>query len=329
MADRACDPTAVEVERSEVRGTKIFAGVHLHAIDDGKEITAAQVVVHRRLAQRMGDEMARTSGIEIVDSPPAKRREPRSSARPAALRRRCRQPLGKTHRPRTSRSGGASATAASPNKTRFRPPRPDAGWFGAAHLGPTDRRRHGAPHRSSAKPSQNADHKGSEKIGSPHPPRGARRREWKTCSPACDGRAGRFLHRPGPVTALQTRGPEALEALLSGIDAAVLPDKGLPPFARAAAGAPAPRRATLDAEVAHLEAQPGRGRARRGLSSRQRRPLPPPGARRLAGRGHRAGGPLRGGSREGVDGPGPRAGRAGLAGGPADAGAMPGEAAPR
>jgi SAM-dependent methyltransferase len=63
-----------------------------------------------------------------------------------------------------------------------------------------------------------------------------------------------------PVAGLQTRGPEALEALLSGIDAAVLPDEAL----RAVPLVPAPglrlpAQLTLEGEVAHLEAQPGRG----------------------------------------------------------------------
>jgi SAM-dependent methyltransferase len=63
-----------------------------------------------------------------------------------------------------------------------------------------------------------------------------------------------------PVAGLQTRGPEALEALLSGIDAAVLPDEAL----RAVPLVPAPglrlpAQLTLDGGVAHLEGQPGRG----------------------------------------------------------------------
>ncbi|HEY1905493.1 MAG TPA: methyltransferase [Myxococcaceae bacterium] len=63
-----------------------------------------------------------------------------------------------------------------------------------------------------------------------------------------------------PVAGLHSRGPEALEALLSGIEAAVLPDEAL----RAVPLAPLPglrlpAQLTLDGEVARLEAQPGRG----------------------------------------------------------------------
>jgi SAM-dependent methyltransferase len=61
-----------------------------------------------------------------------------------------------------------------------------------------------------------------------------------------------------PVTGLQTRGPGALEALLSGIEAAVLPDEAL----RAVPLAPLPglrlpAQLTLEGEVGRLEAQPG------------------------------------------------------------------------
>src|SRR5262249_50036450 len=63
-----------------------------------------------------------------------------------------------------------------------------------------------------------------------------------------------------PVAGLQTRGPEALEALLSGIDAAVLPDETLRSVPLVPTpGLRLPAQLTLDGEVAHLEAQPGRG----------------------------------------------------------------------
>ena len=86
-------------------------------------------------------------------------------------------------------------------------------------------------------------------------------REWKHVL-ACvrRSRGGAPFTVQVPVTALHTRGPEALEALLSGIDAAVLPDEGLAAVSLAPLpGLRLPAELTLDAEVAHLEAQPGRG----------------------------------------------------------------------
>src|SRR6516164_7739178 len=67
MADRACDPTAVEVEPREIRSANILARVHLHAIDDGKEITLPKVIAQCRLTQRLGDDMTRMSAIESID----------------------------------------------------------------------------------------------------------------------------------------------------------------------------------------------------------------------------------------------------------------------
>ena len=86
-------------------------------------------------------------------------------------------------------------------------------------------------------------------------------REWKhvlACVRRAPARAPFTVQLP--VAGLQTRGPGALEALLSGIEAAVLPDEAL----RAVPLAPLPglrlpAQLTLDGEVAHLEAQPGRG----------------------------------------------------------------------
>ena len=49
MANRACDPTAVEIERRESGSANIFTGVHLHTINDSQEITPAQGVAHCRL----------------------------------------------------------------------------------------------------------------------------------------------------------------------------------------------------------------------------------------------------------------------------------------
>jgi SAM-dependent methyltransferase len=86
-------------------------------------------------------------------------------------------------------------------------------------------------------------------------------REWKhvlACVSRSRGQAPFSVQLP--VAGLQTRGPEALEALLSGIGAALLPEAEL----RAVPLVPLPgvrlaAQLTLDGEVAHLEAQPGRG----------------------------------------------------------------------
>src|ERR1700752_3477984 len=67
MADRACDPTAVEIESREIWSANIFASIHLHTIDDGNKITPAQIIAQCRLTQRSSDETARLPGIEIVD----------------------------------------------------------------------------------------------------------------------------------------------------------------------------------------------------------------------------------------------------------------------
>jgi len=86
-------------------------------------------------------------------------------------------------------------------------------------------------------------------------------REWKHVL-ACVRRGGErapFTVQL-PVPGLHPRGPEALEALLSGIDAAVLPDEGLAAVPLAPLpGLRLPAQLTLDGEVAHLEAQPARG----------------------------------------------------------------------
>ncbi len=86
-------------------------------------------------------------------------------------------------------------------------------------------------------------------------------REWKHVL-ACVRRAG---GRPAftvqlPVSGLHGHGPQALEALLSGIDAAVLPDGQLRTVPLAPLpGLRLPAQLTLEGEVAHIEAQPGRG----------------------------------------------------------------------
>ncbi|HZJ52764.1 MAG TPA: methyltransferase [Myxococcaceae bacterium] len=86
-------------------------------------------------------------------------------------------------------------------------------------------------------------------------------REWKhvlACVRRSPGRAPFTVQLP--VAGLQTRGPEALEALLSGIDAAALPDDALRTVPLGPLpGLRLPAQLTLDGEVAHLEAQPGRG----------------------------------------------------------------------
>ncbi len=96
-------------------------------------------------------------------------------------------------------------------------------------------------------------------------------REWKHVL-ACVRRSpgGAPFTVQLPVTGLLTRGPAALEALLSGIDAATLPEDGATHCAaHAAAGAPAPRRA-------HPR---GRGRAPRGAARRaETSPQPVPSA---------------------------------------------------
>jgi len=86
-------------------------------------------------------------------------------------------------------------------------------------------------------------------------------REWKhvlACVRRARGRAAFTVQLP--VSGLHSRGPEALEALLSGIDAAGLPDELLCALPLAPLpGLRLPAQLTLDGEVAHLEAQPGRG----------------------------------------------------------------------
>src|SRR6516162_3255627 len=67
MADRACYPSAVEVEHCKIGSANICARIHLHSVNDGQEISPAQIVAHRRLTQRLGDDMARMSGIERID----------------------------------------------------------------------------------------------------------------------------------------------------------------------------------------------------------------------------------------------------------------------
>ena len=86
-------------------------------------------------------------------------------------------------------------------------------------------------------------------------------REWKHVLAWVKRSAGRLPFTVQlPVGALQTHGPEALEALLSGIEAAVLPDEGLRGVPLAPLpGLRLPAQLTIDGEVARLEAQPGRG----------------------------------------------------------------------
>jgi SAM-dependent methyltransferase len=84
-------------------------------------------------------------------------------------------------------------------------------------------------------------------------------REWKHVL-ACVRRGRPAFTVQLPVAGLHSRGPQALEALLSGIDAAVLPDGQLRTIPLAPLpGLRLPAQLTLEGEVAHLEAQPGRG----------------------------------------------------------------------
>ena len=84
-------------------------------------------------------------------------------------------------------------------------------------------------------------------------------REWKHVL-ACVRRTPVAFTVQLPISGLHGRGPEALEALLSGIDAAVLPDAQLRTVPLAPLpGIRLPAQVTLEGEVAHLEAQPGPG----------------------------------------------------------------------
>ena len=67
MPDRARDTTAIKVERREVRGADVLCCIHLHTVDNGVEVLAAQPVALDRLMQRAGDEMSRIAGVERVD----------------------------------------------------------------------------------------------------------------------------------------------------------------------------------------------------------------------------------------------------------------------
>ena len=65
-ADRTGDAVAVEVERGEVRGAHGRRHVHLHAVDDGKEILAPEIEAADDL--RQGAEMRRRPArVERVD----------------------------------------------------------------------------------------------------------------------------------------------------------------------------------------------------------------------------------------------------------------------
>src|SRR5438094_8218678 len=67
MPDRARNPTAIKVEGREVRGADLLGCIHLHTVDNGVEVLAAQPVALNRLMQRAGDEMSRAAGVERVD----------------------------------------------------------------------------------------------------------------------------------------------------------------------------------------------------------------------------------------------------------------------
>ena len=58
MSDRAGDARAVQVERRHVRSADVLGCVHLHAVDNGVEVLAAQAVTRDRIAQGAADQAA-------------------------------------------------------------------------------------------------------------------------------------------------------------------------------------------------------------------------------------------------------------------------------
>jgi SAM-dependent methyltransferase len=111
-----------------------------------------------------------------------------------------------------------------------------------------------------AHPDLGADYAGAVERNRSHLER-LGTREWKhvlACVRRAPGQAPFTVQLP--VAGLNVRGPEALEALLSGVEAAVLPDEALRTLPLAPLpGLRLPAQLTLDGEVARLEAQPGRG----------------------------------------------------------------------
>ena len=77
------DPIAVEVERRQIGGANISAGIHLHPVDDRKEVVALQVEGTNRLDQRP-DTAWRLPCVQCVDirAPPGELRQARA---PVAL----------------------------------------------------------------------------------------------------------------------------------------------------------------------------------------------------------------------------------------------------
>ncbi len=175
MADRARDAGAIEVERRQVGGADVLARIHLHAVDDREEILAAQADSAAPARAARGRRDGAAARHRAPRSRRARRRAPRACARPAGRRRRCRRPRGTRRRPRTCRRGGRAAAAASPSRTRFRPPRPGCGWSGAAPRRRARRRRRRTPRRSPPDPSRNAAQKGREEIGFAEPDPGGQR----------------------------------------------------------------------------------------------------------------------------------------------------------
>src|SRR5207248_10930749 len=65
-------------------------------------------------------------------------------------RRQCRRPRGRTRRSRTCPRGAHEGGAASPNRTRFRPPPPFGEWPGATTPRRGQPRRYATPFQSSS-----------------------------------------------------------------------------------------------------------------------------------------------------------------------------------
>ena len=65
--DRAGDPVAIEVERRQVGGADVVRGVHLHAVDNGEEILAAQREARAPARARRGRQVPRPAGVERLD----------------------------------------------------------------------------------------------------------------------------------------------------------------------------------------------------------------------------------------------------------------------
>ena len=213
---RARHPVAVEVEGPPVRRPDILRGVHRHAVDDGVEVLALEVIVADRpreigkMLRRVAPQTAAATSVA-----PALKLGRRSRASPGPVRRPRRRPRDRRRKARTWPCAAVSAKCASRNRRNCAPrarsarSRKDAPG-GDGSIGSSSRRGTSAlpiHRRARSRPCRDGRARSTDPWSRDRGPVGARAR-WMAAISA-PSRASRILETSGALSATSATGAPA------------------------------------------------------------------------------------------------------------------------